>query len=86
MFSFETEDKTWQEFYTDMPEYNNKELPPPLMTATFKFRSMEDYEAFMKVVTEQLYEGVRVFDGFQSKENKTAWYPLPDQGSKYTYV
>ena len=86
MFSFDTDPVNWEEYYTDMPEYNNIDLPPPAMTIQFKFRNIEDYKNFMKVVTEQLYNGVRVFDGLQQKDSKTAWYPLPEREADYKYV
>jgi hypothetical protein len=86
MFTFDSESVDWEKYYTDMPEYNNVDLPPPEITVQFKFRNIEDYNTFMNVVTEQLYNGVRVFNGFQHKDEKTAWYPLPEKELSYRYV
>lgn len=74
-------DEHWQ----DMPEYNNINEPPPLITATFKFRNVEDYDKFHALVKEHIYDGVKVFDGMQSKDKKQAWYPLKEKPSKYEY-
>ena len=71
--------------YLGMPEYNNLKQPEPEITATFKFRSQEDYDNFHLLVKEYLYEGKKVFDGMQKKESKTTWFPLKEKASNYRY-
>ncbi len=68
-----------------MPEYNNKDLPPPAITATFKFRNISDFEKFHALVKEYIYGGGKVFDGMQKIKEKNAWYPLLEKASKYEY-
>jgi hypothetical protein len=75
----------WEEHYVGMPEYNNVREPDPLIMATFKFRTQEDFEEFNKLVKEHLYDGERVFDGMQRKDVKSTWYPLRDKASKYRF-
>ena len=76
----------WQEHYKNMPEYNNEKKPEPLITATFKFRSKEDFDNFHAVVKEHLYNGMKVFDGMQRKEKKQSWFPLPPRPSHFNYI
>ena len=73
------------EHYVGMPEYNNIKESPPEITATFKFKTKEDFEVFHQKIKEVLYNGERVFDGMQKKDIKSAWYPLKEKGSKYGY-
>lgn len=75
-----------EELYFDMPEYDNEKQPQPLITATFKFSSKEDYDKFHSLVKEHLYDGEKVFDGMQKLEAKQAWYPLKEKASNYRYV
>ena len=72
--------------YEGMPDYNNEKKPPPIITATFKFRSKEDFDYFHKVVKENLYDNKKVFDGMQRKEEKQAWFPLPPRPSHFKYI
>jgi len=83
---FNKEENDWKEHYKDMPEYNNEKKPDALITATFKFRTKEDFDLFHKVVKDNLYEGKKVFDGMQKKEKKQAWFPLPPRPSKFNYI
>ncbi len=78
--------KTWEEEYKDMPEYINEKPKEPEKTATFKFKTEEDFDMFMEVVKKELYNDKRVFDGKQLKDHKTAWYPLPSRPSEHVYV
>ena len=71
--------------YSGMPEYNNSKQPDPEITATFKFRSQEDYNTFHSLVKEHIYNGKKVFDGMQKKESKTTWFPLKEKASNYRY-
>jgi len=75
----------WQKEWKGMPEYNNQK-EEPLLTATFKFRTENDFTAFMEVVKRELYEGKRVFDGNQEKDKKSAWFPLASRPSEMVYV
>jgi len=75
----------WENEWNEMPEYNNIKQPPPLITATFKFRTVEDYDRFHKLIKENLYNNKKVFDGMQKKDKKQAWYPLKQKASKYYY-
>lgn len=75
-----------EEHWQDMPEYNNIKQPEPLITATFKFATEEDYNDFHAKVKEYIYGGVKVFDGMQRKDKKQAWYPLKEKASKYEYI
>ena len=77
---------TWENHYIGMPEYNNKKIEPPLIIASFKFRSKEDYDEFMNVVKQQLYNDKRVFDGKQKKNDYSAWYPLDLRPSEHIYI
>ena len=76
----------WQEHYIGMPEYNNIKEPEPLITATFKFKNEKDFSNFKDLVQKYIYNGVKVFDGMQRKEKKSAWYPHKEKSSKYEYL
>ena len=80
------EENEWQEHYKNMPEYNNVKKAEPLITVTFKFRKKDDFDKFHKVVKENLYNGMKVFDGMQRKEKKQAWFPLPPRPSHFNYI
>ena len=75
----------WEKEWQAMPEYDNTERTPPLITATFKFRTKEDFEHFNKVIKEYLYNNEKPFDGMQRKDVKSTWYPLYEKSSKYLY-
>lgn len=77
--------KTWEEEYIGMPEYINDKPSEPAQTAVFKFKTMEDFNEFMSVVKKELYDDQRVFDGNQSKTEKSTWYPLPSRPSDHIY-
>jgi len=68
-----------------MPEYNNTPQPKPLITALFKFATVEDYDTFHNFIKQGLYGGKKVFDGMQRKDAKQAWWPLKEKASKYIY-
>lgn len=87
LFTEEQMPKTndWQKEWVGMPEYNNEERKPPVITATFKFRSEEDFELFNKTIKEHLYNGEKPFDGMQRKDVKSTWFPLTEKANKYTY-
>ena len=74
-----------KDHYKQMPIFNNIKKPKPLIVATFKFRNEADYKKFHSLVKKYIYDDVRVFDGMQKKDAKTAWYPLDEKGSKYKY-
>jgi hypothetical protein len=80
------EENKWQEHYIGMPEYNNVVQDEPLITATFKFKTQEDFDEFNRLLKLHIYDGQRVFDGMQRKDKKNAWYPLKTKASKYKYV
>jgi hypothetical protein len=75
----------WEEHYVDMPEYNNHEQSPPFIVVRFKFRTQEDFDSFNKLIKTHLYNGEKVFDGMQRKNDKSAWYPPTAKASKYRY-
>ena len=77
---------SWREEWVGMPEYNNDGTQPPVFEANFKFRNKEDFDSFMEVVKEKLYNGKRVFDGNQLKDKKSAWFPLDDRPSENVYI
>ena len=79
-------DESWKKEWQDMPEYNNVNEPPPLITATFKFKSEQDFLKFKALIQEHVYDGEKVFDGMQKKEEKNSWYPHKERPSKYIYV
>lgn len=79
------EPNSCEEEWVGMPEYNNVDEPPPPITATFKFRCEEDFNTFLELVKQYLYNGEKVFDGAQKKEAKSAWYPLAEKESRYRY-
>ena len=66
--------------------HNNVNEPPPLITATFKFKSEQDFLKFKALIQEHVYDGEKVFDGMQKKEEKNSWYPHKERPSKYIYV
>jgi hypothetical protein len=86
LFDLSPCENLWEEHYVGMPEYNNVREPDPLITATFKFRTQEDFEEFNKLIKQHLYDGERVFDGMQRKDVKSTWYPLRCKASKYRFV
>jgi hypothetical protein len=65
-------DREW----VGMPEYANVQRPDPVVTATFKFRSVEDFDEFLDLLKKHVYGGAKVFDGTQRVETKSTWYPL----------
>jgi hypothetical protein len=79
-------DEVWKEHWLDMPEYDNVEQKPPMITATFKFKSLEDYEKFVSLITKHVFDGAKPFDGMQRKNIKSTWYPHKDKPSKYLYI
>ena len=82
---FDDENK-WEEEWNNMPEYNNKKQEPPLITATFKFKTEKDYLKFKDIVQKYAYDNAKVFDGMQKKEAKSAWFPHKEKASKYEYL
>lgn len=78
-------EKDWEKHWQDMPEYNNQDLPAPAMTATFKFKSREDFEAFQELLKKHIYGDVRIFDGNQKVDAKTTWYPLKERPGNFGY-
>lgn len=76
----------WRREYIGMPEYNNSKFIEPLITASFKFRTEEDFNSFMAVVKKELFQDKRVFDGNQSKELKSTWFPLEPRPSENIYI
>ena len=79
---YDIQEREWQ----DMPEYNNVNEPPPMITATFKFKSEQDFLKFKDLVQKYIYDGEKVFDGMQKLEEKNSWYPHKERPSKYIYV
>ena len=75
----------WQDEWKDMPEYNNVPEIPPAIVATFKFRNQEDFLIFNNLLKKHLYNGEKVFDGMQRKEEKSTWFPLKEKANKYRY-
>ena len=75
----------WRTEWVGMPAYDNIEVAPPAITATFKFRNEEDFQEFNRLIREHIYGGQRVFDGTQRKDVKSTWYPLNVRGSEYQY-
>lgn len=84
--SLELETNDWKKEWVGMPEYKNVVQKPPMITATFKFRSQEDFDEFNRLARAYLYGGARVFDGMQKKTVKTTWYPLNEKAGKYRYL
>ena len=79
------DEESWEEEWNGMPEYSVEKELKPEVTATFKFKTFEDFEVFKKSIKENLYGGGKVFDGQQSKTEKNAWYPLKEKSSNYIY-
>ena len=75
----------WKEEWVGMPEYDNKEDTPPAITATFKFRTAEDFEVFKEHLRKTIYNNAKVFDGMQRKDIKSTWFPLKEKANKYRY-
>lgn len=76
----------WKDEWNNMPEYNNKEYPNPVIVVTFKFLSLEDYNKFYAVIKKELFKGEKPFDGRQRKNIKTTWYPHKEQSKNYYYT
>ncbi len=76
----------WESQWHGMPEYVNTQEKKPEITATFKFRTFDDFYRFKSVIQKELYGNEKVFDGNQKKEEKNAWYPLKEKSSRYKYV
>lgn len=72
--------------WIDLPEYNNINEPPPVITATFKFRNVQDFEKFKELAKEHIYNGEKLFDGNQQIDKKQSWFPLKEKSSKYKYI
>ena len=72
-----------EDHWIDMPEYNNKKQPEPLITATFKFASEADFQLFNDLLKKHVYKTNKIFDGMQTKTKKQAWFPLKEKASKY---
>jgi len=79
------EENNWQDEWVGMPEYNNVWEPEPEITATFKFRTQEDFEQFKDFIQEHLYGGEKPFDGNQRKTVKSTWFPLREKPRGYRY-
>ena len=76
----------WESEWVDMPKYESWEEPEPEITAKFKFRNIDDFNKFKKIVSEYCYNGNKVFDGNQSLKEKQAWFPLKEKPNKWRYV
>ena len=74
-----------EQHWFDMPEYNNEKEKEPLITATFKFKTQEDFDLFNSLLKEHIYKTNKVFDGMQRKDKKQAWFPLKEKASNYEY-
>lgn len=86
LFGIQEQEHDWQKEWVGMPEYNNPKPQPPGVTALFKFRSRADFDMFMDVVKTNLYNGKRVFDGNQKKNEYNTWYPLEARPSEFVYI
>lgn len=80
------QEQGWESEWQNMPEYSNVNEPPPVIIATFKFKSEEDYNLFNELIKKHLYNNEKVFDGMQKKDKKTAWFPARQKTSKYKYI
>ena len=76
----------WRDEWLDMPEYNNTKPQDPEITATFKFKNKQDFDKFIEVVKEQLYNNQRIFDGKQLINEYTTWFPLDSRPSEFIYI
>jgi hypothetical protein len=82
---FKDDKPSWQKEWKNMPEYNNRIVAEPVITATFKFRSHEDFKVFKEAIQEHLYHGEKPFDGMQRTHTKSTWFPLNQKASHYAY-
>ena len=71
--------------YVGMPEYDNVKDAPPEVVVTFKFKTKDDFNLFNKIITKTLFDGVKPFDGRQTKTLKSTWFPHKQKASKYKY-
>ena len=85
-FDLFASDPEWKEHWVGMPEYDNSYIPPPVITATFKFDSEESFQDFLAKIKEHVYEGQQPFDGMQRKDVKSTWYPLREKASALRIV
>ena len=81
----DTKENVWEDEWVGMPLYNNTKQAEPFITATFKFKTQEDFDLFNKLLKEHLYNGEKVFDGMQRKTVKSTWFPLKEKSRKYRY-
>ena len=79
---FDIQEREWQ----NMPEYNNINEPRPVIVATFKFKTEDDFLKFKSLIQEHIYNGEKVFDGMQKINEKNAWYPHKKKASSYEYI
>jgi len=86
LFDFLSPIDNWKEEIDGLPEYENFVQPKAEITATFKFRSKEDFETFQQKVKQHIYNGQKVFDGLQKKKEKQAWYPLKEKNHGLRWV
>lgn len=86
LFGEELQQNLWQDHYKDMPEYKNIEMVEPVMTMTFKFASVEDFEHFHKLIRERMYDGERVLRGTQKETEKYSWWPIKETAGEFKYV
>ena len=80
------QNKEWAKEWVSMPSYNNKKAKEPLITATFKFISQEDFDFFNTFLKEKLYKEKKIFDGMQTKYKKSTWFPLKEKANKYKVI
>ena len=76
----------WEEYWEDMPEYDNNNIGQPEVMVVIKFRNIEDFDEFHTLLKNHIFNGEKVFDGMQRQTRKTTWYPLNRKASKYVYI
>lgn len=71
--------------WVGMPEYVMEKEIKPMYTATFKFRTKEDYEVFKEKARKHIFDDQKMFDGNQGEFDKQAWFPLNERPSNFYY-
>jgi len=80
------QNKEWEAEWVGMPSYNNKKAGEPFIEATFKFRNQKDFDFFNNHLKEELYKEKKIFDGMQTKNKKSTWFPLNEKASNYKVI
>ena len=84
LFGFDT--PHWRKEWVGMPEFTSHRVDPEL-TATVKFRTVEDFEEFKRLNKKYVFDGATIFaGGGQFEDSKQTWYPALEKMSVQQYL